>query len=59
MGNEANGFVPEDWPGVPTLRIPMAEGVASLNVAAAGAIVLFEAFRQRSAAQTARKEPKR
>jgi len=32
------------------LRIPMAGGVSSLNVSAAGAIVLFEAFRQRRAA---------
>jgi 23S rRNA (guanosine2251-2'-O)-methyltransferase len=29
------------------LRIPMAGGVSSLNVAAAGAVVLYEAFRQR------------
>lgn len=29
------------------LRIPMAGGVSSLNVSAAGAVVLFEAFRQR------------
>lgn len=29
------------------LRIPMAGGVASLNVSAAGAVVLYEAFRQR------------
>jgi 23S rRNA (guanosine2251-2'-O)-methyltransferase len=29
------------------LRIPMAGRVASLNVAAAGAVVLFEAYRQR------------
>ena len=32
------------------LRIPMAGGVTSLNVSAAGAVVLFEAFRQRRAA---------
>jgi 23S rRNA (guanosine2251-2'-O)-methyltransferase len=31
------------------LRIPMAGGVSSLNVSAAGAVVLFEAFRQRRA----------
>lgn len=31
------------------LRIPMAGHVASLNVAAAGAVVLYEAFRQRRA----------
>jgi len=29
------------------LRIPMAGGVSSLNVSAAGAVVLFEAYRQR------------
>jgi 23S rRNA (guanosine2251-2'-O)-methyltransferase len=29
------------------LRIPMGGGVSSLNVSAAGAVVLFEAFRQR------------
>jgi 23S rRNA (guanosine2251-2'-O)-methyltransferase len=33
------------------LRIPMAGGVSSLNVSAAGAVVLFEAARQRRAAQ--------
>ncbi len=32
------------------VRIPMAGGVSSLNVAAAGAVVLYEAFRQRRAA---------
>ena len=32
------------------LRIPMAGGVSSLNVSTAGAVVLFEAFRQRRAA---------
>jgi 23S rRNA (guanosine2251-2'-O)-methyltransferase len=29
------------------LRIPMAGGVSSLNVSTAGAVVLYEAFRQR------------
>ena len=29
------------------LRIPMAGGVSSLNVSAAGAVVLYEVFRQR------------
>jgi 23S rRNA (guanosine2251-2'-O)-methyltransferase len=33
------------------LRIPMAGGVSSLNVSAAGAVVLYEAARQRRAAQ--------
>ena len=32
------------------LRVPMAGGVSSLNVSAAGAVVLYEAFRQRRAA---------
>jgi 23S rRNA (guanosine2251-2'-O)-methyltransferase len=35
------------------LRIPMAGGVSSLNVAAAGAVVLYEAFRQRRNAANA------
>jgi 23S rRNA (guanosine2251-2'-O)-methyltransferase len=35
------------------LRIPMAGGVSSLNVSAAGAVVLYEAFRQRRAASRA------
>jgi 23S rRNA (guanosine2251-2'-O)-methyltransferase len=35
------------------LRIPMAGGVSSLNVSAAGAVVLYEAFRQRRNATTA------
>ena len=36
------------------LRIPMAGGVSSLNVSAAGAVVLYEAFRQRRNAGAAR-----
>jgi len=35
------------------LRIPMAGGVTSLNVSAAGAVVLFEAARQRRAMRSA------
>lgn len=35
------------------LRIPMAGGVSSLNVSAAGAVVLYEAFRQRRHAASA------
>ena len=35
------------------LRIPMAGGVSSLNVSAAGAVVLFEAYRQRRNKQRA------
>jgi 23S rRNA (guanosine2251-2'-O)-methyltransferase len=38
------------------LRIPMAGGVSSLNVSAAGAVVLYEAFRQRRAAAIQRAE---
>lgn len=34
------------------VRIPMAGGVSSLNVSAAGAVVLYEAFRQRRAVRT-------
>ena len=34
------------------VRIPMAGGVSSLNVSAAGAVVMYEAFRQRRAVQT-------
>jgi TrmH family RNA methyltransferase len=48
LGNEAKGLAPP-WSGLPVFRIPMARGVESLNVAAAGAVVLFEASRQRSA----------
>jgi 23S rRNA (guanosine2251-2'-O)-methyltransferase len=43
------------------LRIPMAGGVSSLNVSTAGAVVLYEAFRQRrraSAPPTAASKPK-
>jgi len=49
LGNEAHGFAADVWSGLPSLRIPLAGGVESLNVAAAGAVILFEAFRQRSA----------
>jgi 23S rRNA (guanosine2251-2'-O)-methyltransferase len=39
------------------LRIPMAGGVSSLNVSAAGAVVLYEAARQRRAADQAATHP--
>ena len=39
------------------LRIPMAGGVSSLNVSAAGAVVLYEAFRQRRREQAAEARP--
>lgn len=54
LGNEANGVAPDLLARCDRrLRIPLARGVESLNVAAAGAVMLFEAARQRrrSAAQ--------
>jgi len=47
LGNEARGIASGKWSELPPLRIPMAGGVESLNVAAAGAVILFEALRQR------------
>ena len=38
------------------LRIPMAGKVASLNVSAAGAVVLYEAYRQRRRGRTEAQE---
>lgn len=51
LGNEAHG-VPEtvDARGGIAVRIPMAPGSESLNVAMAGTVVLFEAARQRRSA---------
>ena len=49
LGNEAQGVTSGAWPALPAVRIPMARGVDSLNVAAAGAILLFEAARRRRA----------
>ena len=48
LGNEGNGITNEDCIELPAIRIPMAENVESLNVAMAGAIILFEASRQRT-----------
>jgi 23S rRNA (guanosine2251-2'-O)-methyltransferase len=39
------------------LRIPMAGGVSSLNVSAAGAVVLYEAYRQRRAKKQGKEIP--
>lgn len=48
LGNEGRGVSAELMDACDTrLRIPMANGVESLNVAAAGAVMLFEASRQR------------
>jgi RNA methyltransferase, TrmH family len=48
LGNEGVGMPRDPFAGFPSLHIPMAEGIESLNVAIAGAVILFEAFRQRS-----------
>lgn len=48
LGNEAQGFSQPEWETLPSIHIPMAPGVESLNVGTAGAILLFEAYRQRS-----------
>jgi RNA methyltransferase, TrmH family len=48
LGNEGRGIVKTAWEDMESIRIPMAPGVESLNVATAGALVLFEAFRQRA-----------
>lgn len=48
LGNEGRGVSAQLMQACDTrLRIPMANGVESLNVAAAGAVMLFEASRQR------------
>ena len=48
LGGESRGFSGPAWAAIPSIRIPMVPAVESLNVAAAGAILLFEAYRQRS-----------
>jgi RNA methyltransferase, TrmH family len=48
VGNEGAGIAPQEFQPVPAIRIPMTEETESLNVAIAGAIILFEAFRQRT-----------
>jgi RNA methyltransferase, TrmH family len=48
LGNEGSGIGTEEFEGLLPIRIPMAKGAESLNVAIAGAIILFEASRQRS-----------
>jgi TrmH family RNA methyltransferase len=48
MGNEASGLEEEDRRLIEdTIQIKMAGKAESLNVAAAAAVVLFEALRQR------------
>ncbi len=50
MGNEAKGVDAAAWGDLPCLRIPMSPGVESLSVASAGAVLLYEARRQRALA---------
>lgn len=54
LGNEGRGVADPVWAEMESIRIPMAPGVESLNVGTAGALVLFEAFRQRTARFTER-----
>lgn len=50
IGGEASGAGDPARGAADYVRIPMAAGVESLNAAVAAAIVLFEAFRQRTSA---------
>jgi len=56
MGNESRGVSESDWPGADRIHIPMTARAESLNVAAAGSVILFEAFRQRFEASDGRKQ---
>lgn len=47
LGNESAGVDARAWGHPPAVRIPMAAGAESLNVAAAGAVIMYEAWRQR------------
>ncbi len=48
LGNEGRGLPDAQWLSLPAVRIPMAPGIESMNVAAAGTVLLFEAYRQRT-----------
>ena len=48
LGNEGSGMDAKKLAGIPPIRIPMNEKIESLNVAIAGAVILFEAAKQRS-----------
>ncbi len=48
VGNEGSGIDRGLISGMISVRVPMNPAVESLNVAIAGAVLLFEAFRQRS-----------
>jgi TrmH family RNA methyltransferase len=47
LGNEAGGIADGEFAGLKALRIPMTDGVESLNVSIAGGLILFEALNQR------------
>ena len=47
LGNEGGGIDYGELAEFPAIHIPMIDGVESLNVSIAGAVILFEAFRQR------------
>ena len=51
LGNEGSGLKDDGFTRFPSLRIPMIRQAESLNVALAGAVLLFEAARQRSLPQ--------
>lgn len=53
LGSEAHGASAQVGAGAATVAIPMAAATESLNVAAAGAVILFEAARQRRTAKRA------
>ncbi len=56
LGNEPNGLAPEVVAAADAVvTIPMAAGVESLNVAAAAAVLCFEAARQRRVAWAGRR----
>jgi len=62
LGSEGHGLEEEEVDPDETVTVPQREGVDSLNVAVCGAVLLYEAVRQRRYAETARRwgdEPRR
>jgi TrmH family RNA methyltransferase len=51
LGNESGGMIEKEFLKFPAIHIPMVGPVDSLNVAIAGAVIFFEARRQRSRRQ--------